>query len=204
VANKDIGKDELLNLIRAAHASATGIVDPRGVGEAKAAMKRLRGMETGKQHALHEELVHRILTVILHPHLTNPASQAKTAGGRQRRDVLFSNRSPHLFWQSMRQKHDATQIVFELKNVKKLRPEHIRQTAAYLTAGLGRLGFVVSRTPASARMIEHAVDVFRTENQKVVLFLCDDHLEQMLNKKAAGRDPTEVIEKVYDDFIRHT
>ena len=196
---KDVGKDELLHLIRA----ASGIVGPGELEKARLALKHLRALETGKQYAAYEKQVCLILATVLHPHLTNPRSQARTISGGRRRDILFSNYSSHPFWQRVSQRHDATQIVFEVKNVKRLDVRYVDQVAGYLTPGLGRLGFLVSRSPAGAPMVQRAVEVFQIDG-KVVLFLCDDDLEQMLNLKEAGDDPTELIKQRYDAFIALT
>jgi hypothetical protein len=55
-------------------------------------------------------------------------------------------------------------------------------------------------------MLQYARNVFQRE-EKVVLFLCDDDLEQMLNLKEAGDDATELVRQHYDALItpaKHT
>jgi CheY-like chemotaxis protein len=200
---KDVGKDELLHLIRAAFASVSPGVGPGELEKARSALEHLRGLETGKQYRAYEQDVCLVLATVLHPHLTNPRSQAETINHSRRRDILFSNYSSHPFWQHVRQRHDATQIVFEVKNVKDLRVRHIQQVAGDLTPGLGRLGFLVSCIPAGESMLRRAVGVFKDE-RKVILFLCDDDLEEMLKLKERGDEPTELINQRYDDFIRLT
>jgi CheY-like chemotaxis protein len=203
VVTKDASKDELLRIIRAAYASTAEVVGPGELDKARSALKHLRGLETGKQYAAYEKDVCLILATALHPHLTNPRPQARTISGGRRRDILFSNYSSHPFWQRVSQRHDATQIVFEVKNVKRLYVRYVDQVASYLTPGLGRLGFLVSHTPAGESMVKRAVEVFQAE-RKVILFLCDDDLEQMLNVKEVGDDPTGLIKKRYDAFIALT
>lgn len=197
---KDVGRDELVHLIRA----ASRVVGPGELEKARSALKHLRSLKTGQQYAAsYERDVHFILKIALHPHLTNPRPQSRTLGGGRKRDILFSNYSSHPFWQRVSQRHDATQIVFEVKNVKRLDVRYVDQVASYLTPGLGHLGFLVSRSPAGESMVHRAVDVFQAE-RKVVLFLCDDDLEQMLDLKEAGDDPTELIKQRYDAFITLT
>jgi hypothetical protein len=91
-------------------------------------------------------------------------------------------------------------IVFEVKNVKMLPVRYVDQMAGYLTAGLGRLGFIVTRTPAGRPMLRRAVQVFK-DSRRVVLFLCDDDLEEMLKLKERGDEATKLIMQRYDDFI---
>ncbi|MFB0538104.1 MAG: response regulator transcription factor [Anaerolineae bacterium] len=203
VVSKDISKNELLRVIRAVYASMVEPTGPKELKEAQLALAHLRSLETGKQYAAHEEVVRVILTTVLHPHLTNPRSQVRTISGSRRRDILFSNYSLHPFWQRVSQRHDATQIVFEVKNVTRLDVRYVDQVASYLTPGLGRLGFLVSRIPAGESMLQRAVEVFQAE-RKVILFLDDDDLEKMLNLKEVGDDPTELIKQRYDAFIALT
>jgi DNA-binding NarL/FixJ family response regulator len=201
---KDVSKNEVLGLVRAAYASLYPALGLEELDKAKKALEHLRGLETGEQqYRAYEDDVRFILATVLYPHLTNPRAQAETINRSRRRDILFSNYSSHLFWQHMSQRHDATQIVFEVKNVKELRVRHIQQVAGDLTPGLGRLGFLVSRIPAGEPMSRRAVDVFRDE-KKVVLFLCDNDLEEMLQLKERGGEATELIRQRYDDFIAKT
>lgn len=203
VVTKDIGKDDLLRIIRTAHASTSEPVGSGELREARSALEHLHQLKTGGQYAVHEEIVRLVLTTVLHPHLTNPRSQVRTISGSRRRDILLSNYSSHPFWHRVSQRHDAMQIVFEIKNVKRLRVQHVDQVAGYLTPGLGRLGFLVSRTMAEDPIVQRAVDVFQAES-KVVLCLCDRDLRQMLNLKEVGDDPTELIRRYYDVFIALT
>jgi CheY-like chemotaxis protein len=197
---KDVGKDELLHLIRA----ASEVVGLRELENVRSALNHLRGLKTGHQYAVvYERDVRLILKTVLHPHLTNPRPQARTFGGGFRRDILFSNYSSHPFWRRVSQRHDATLIVFEIKNVRMLYVRYVHQVAGYLTPGLGRLGFLVSRISPRESIIQRAVDVFKTE-RKVVVFLCDDDLEDMLELKERGGEPTELIRRAYDDFIALT
>jgi DNA-binding NarL/FixJ family response regulator len=202
-ATKEVSKNDVVRLVRAAYASISPRIEPGEIEKARDALMHLCGLGAGKQFKAYEQDVSLILATALRPHLTNPRSQAETLNRSRRRDILFSNYSPHPFWQHVRQRHDAAQIVFEAKNVKQLRVCHIQQVAGDLTSGLGRLGFIVSRTPAGDPVLQRAVDVFK-EDAKAVLFLCDDDLEDMLKLKERGDEPTELIRQRYDEFIALT
>jgi DNA-binding NarL/FixJ family response regulator len=199
-ATKEVSKNDVVRLVRAAYGSISLLVEPGELNEAKDALEHLRDLKTGSQFKAYEEDVCLLLATALRPYLTNPRSQAETLNRSRRRDILFSNYSPHPFWQHVRQRHGASQIVFEAKNVKQLRVHHIQQVAGDLTSGLGRLGFIVSRLPAERPMLRRAVDVFK-EDEKVVLFLCDDDLKELLRLRERGDDPTELIRQCYDDFM---
>ena len=204
VVTKDMEKDKLLRLIRAAYASTAKVVGPGEFKKARSALMHLRSLETGKRYAAaYERDVCLILETVLHPHLTNPRTQARNISGSRRRDILFSNYSSHLFWQRMSHSHKATQIVFEVKNVKRVDGCYIDQIAGYLKPRSRGLGFLVSRTLPGKPILQRAVEEFQAEG-KVILFLCDDDLEQMLNLREKEDDPTELIKQRYDDFIALT
>ena len=80
---------------------------------------------------------------------------------------------------------------------------YVDQVASYLTAGIGRLGFIVGRAAPGKPASRRALDVFQ-ETRKVILFLCHDDLGRMLDLKEQGDDPTELIKQLYDAFITLT
>jgi hypothetical protein len=171
------------------------------LGEAWSALEQLHSLGAGRKHyVVYQRNVYDVLRVVLNPHLTNPRLQASTISDSRRGDILFSNYSSHPFWQRMSQRHDATQIVFEVKNVRRLEMRDVGQLASYLTPGLGHLGFLISRGPAGEAVLRYAVNVFRAARE-VILFLCDNDLEEMLKLKEKGGEPTELIRKRYDDFV---
>ena len=52
-------------------------------------------------------------------------------------------------------------------------------------------------------MLRRAMDVFN-DGRKIILFLCDDDLEEMLRIKETGGEPTKLIVKRYEDFFLET
>jgi DNA-binding NarL/FixJ family response regulator len=200
---KGISKDELVSLIRA----ASGVIEGGDLERAWLALEHLRGLKPGEQNApAYEEDVCTILASALYPHLTDPRLELANISGTRRRDILFSNYSSHPFWQRVSHRHDATLIVFEAKNVKRLEARYIDQVAGYLNPGLGYLGFIVSRTLPGDSILKRAVEKFQTrgEGGRVILFLCDDDLGEMLKFKEEKSEPTELIRRRYDDFIALT
>jgi DNA-binding NarL/FixJ family response regulator len=197
---KDVHKDELVRLVRA----TSRTVGPGELEKARLALEHLRHLKTGGRNATaYEKDVSTILAAVLYPHLTDPRLQSRNVSGTRRCDILFSNFSSHSFWQRMSQRHDATLVVFEVKNVKRLEARYVDQVAGYLNPGSGYLGFIVSRASPRKSVLQRAVEKFQTrgEGGKVVLFLCDDDLAEMLRLREAGGEPTELIKQRYHDFV---
>ena len=73
------------------------------------------------------------------------------------------------------------------------------QVADYLKQTIGRFGIVCSKKTPNESGLEKRRDVF-IENQKLILFLSNDNLKEMLLKKYKKMDPSDVIIDLIDDF----
>ena len=97
-------------------------------------------------------------------------------------------------------RHNAVQVVFEVKNVRSLRGEHINQMASYLGPG-GDFGIIVSRTPPSREILARTVRVLRNFD-KVILVLSDEDIGAMVNLRERKEDPSETIKLKYLDLLQ--
>lgn len=196
VVDKDIPRNELLNKIREL------VQLPLDIVAARQHLAMLSAIEPGDQRAFrqHEECILKLLCVLFEPDLIRWDSQVRNVEGTQITDIVASNHSTTGFWGDVRQRHDARQIVFELKNVGELRNRHIEQVATQLGEPRGRLGFLVARYPPSSRR-ELAAEVPYRRDRKVILLLCDEDFESMVTMKAAKQDPAKKIQNLYDTFM---
>jgi exonuclease SbcD len=163
---------------------------------------RLDDIEPGIQQAKdHEQCVFNMLCDSLADQLSYPERESRTVDGTERRDIVFFNTSSHGFWQMVNQQHAAIHVVFECKNTEKLEPSHVNQLVGYLGKPLGNLGIIVSRLPPPENVYRKAMVALNRHN-KVVLFLSDEDLNEMVRLKDKGIEPTEVIERKYVAFSR--
>lgn len=196
VLNKSIDPSEFLSII---HNISHG-KESNALGDALLSLKRIHNLEPGENFKIYEENVYSLLKYGLYPHLTNPRFQSTTISGSHRRDIMFSNYSSHMFWQRMVQRHDATLVVFETKNVKALKVHYVDQVAGYLTPWVGRLGFLVSNISADLRMVHRAIEIYKASS-RVILFLCNHDLQELIALKSRGEEPTKYIQNYYDNFM---
>ena len=128
-------------------------------------------------------------------------SRVRTASGAHIRDLIFYNDGKTAFWRDLRERYDARQPVFELKNVTALDTEHVNQLFRYLDDEFGRLGILVTRNPTPSAVQRNIVDL---HSSKGVSVLCvnDRDLELMLSVMDSGRDPSDVLKRVFLDFSR--
>jgi len=163
---------------------------------------RLKDIRPGAKDAkAYEQCVFGMLCRFFAGQLSHHKRESKTIYGTKRRDIVFFNISSHDFWQMVRQRHAATNIVFECKNTETLKPDHVNQLVGYLGRSLGNFGVIVSRLPPGENLRLQAIAAFNN-NDKVVLFLSDEDLAEMARLDAQGRDPTEVIKCKYVKFTR--
>jgi GTPase SAR1 family protein len=156
------------------------------------------GTEDAKAY---EQCVFETLYRFFDGQLSFPERESRTVGGTQRRDIMFFNASLHAFWQLVGRQHDAIHIVFECKNTESLKLGYVDQLVGYLGQPLGNFGVIVSRVPPGENLKLRAITAFN-RNEKVVLFLSDEDLNEMAQLHAQGRDPTTVIERKYVELTR--
>ena len=171
-------------------------------GEKSSAL-RLADIRPGVEDAkAYEQCVFDMLCRFFAEQLSYPERESRTMEGTERRDIIFYNDSPHRFWRRVREKHAATNIVFECKNVRSLELDHVSQLVGYLGGALGNFGAIVSRTLPGKNVQRKAVNAFNRQDPIVVLFLSDKDLAEMARLDAQGGDPTEVIERKYVELTR--
>jgi hypothetical protein len=182
----------------------TPLFDPLKLPTLRRKLVALRGLPTGKTNGSdkrYEELAYELLESLLYPELEFAASQVRTESGAHIRDVIFYNDGRDEFLAHMRDRYDARQVVFELKNVQSLDGEHVNQLFRYLDAEFGRFGVLVTRNPAPRAVRTNTVDL-HSSKRCIVLCLDDSDLELMINALESGQRPIRVLKKRYLEFTR--
>lgn len=125
----------------------------------------------------------------------------RTISGAHIRDLIYYNDGKNEFWRDLKDRYEARQPVFELKNVKTLETEHVNQLFRYLDEEFGRFGVLVTRHPTPPAVQRNIVDL-HSSKRVAILCLDDRGIELMIAMKDAGRDPSDVIKKAFLDFTR--
>ena len=70
---------------------------------------------------------------------------------------------------------------------------------------LGSLGFLVVRKPVPMLrkdpLVRRAVEIFQNQQQKVILLLSTDDLDEMLRLKESSGDPSQLVKSRYGEFM---
>ena len=148
-----------------------------------------------------EDLVTDLLTSLFYPTLEFAESRVRTVSGAHIRYLIFYNDGKNPFWKDVRERFQARQPVFELKNVRALETEHVNQLYRYLDKEFGQFGVLVTRNPTPQAVQRNIVDL-HSSKRAVILCLDDRDLELMLSMLDSSRDPTDVIKKKFVEFSR--
>ncbi len=151
----------------------------------------------------YENICIEILKDLFVPPLGEPKIQSRRESGIDIRDAVFPNRSNGENWKFIREDYDAKYIVFEFKNYSddgsQVDKYTILQISDYLKKTLGKFGIICSRKIPNNSGIEKRKDIFN-EHGKLIIFLSNSHLTEMLWRKYKGLDPSDIIIDLIDDF----
>lgn len=154
----------------------------------------------------YEQVALGILAFLFVPPLSGPREQPRSFSGIDRRDAIFGNRNmtPDTVWGQLRLELDARMPLFEFKNYDaEVGKDEVDQTRNYLTATIGRFGVVCCRKPPTHQALLRRNQVF-TQERKVILFLTDENLKEMLRMKESGADPALFLLDLVELFyIQH-
>jgi hypothetical protein len=182
---------------------STGFVDESGFSAERDRLEgTLNSILVGRSDAAkYQQTVLEILNFLFNPELIAGELEVRTVDGTERRDIIFTNDSDATFWDYVRSEHSALYLMFETKNTQSIEAPALNQTATYLGDRLGRLGFLVTRFRPDEAAMRKAFSVYNDSNpRKVILFLCDEDLIQMLDMKVQGKNPMRHMQSLYRKF----
>ena len=186
----------------------SGLDEPLEVPKKSTAMKfieRLNACPKGeKGWSEYQELCEEILTHLFVPPLVEPFRQSRTETGLHIRDLIFDiPYSAKNFWGYIRDKFGASALVVECKNYSSsIEGNQIVISSKYLGKNrLGMFGIVFSRVNPASSAIKEMKRLW-TEDNKLALYLEDNHLIKMLELKEKNKEPELVIDKAIHEFLR--
>jgi len=150
----------------------------------------------------YQEKCKDIFEYLFSPPLGKPHYENRDETNTNRRDIIFPNYAENGFWKFLRNKYHADYIVIDSKNYKDdIKKEEVLQISNYLKSfGTGLFGVILNRNQPSKGAF-----VTRREHwiayQKLIIFLNDSDLKQMLKTKEDNIiSPEEVIKEKIEQF----
>jgi hypothetical protein len=181
-----------------AHAAATAHVPTTG----QALRERLRDLPCGRAAwSAYQRLCVDIVEYLFVPPLGKPLYESSDEPRINRRDIILPNYADGGFWLYMRQRFVADYIVIDAKNYcEPVKKKEVLQVANYVKhTGAGMFGMICTRSA-----ISRAAMLIRREQwtmyAKMIVFLGDQDLTQMLTLRDAGDEPEQVIRQRIEEF----
>lgn len=144
-----------------------------------------------------------ILTDIFKPDLGPPDRQTRTDDGLDIMDAIFPIRTGNPPWSQVRAEFATRFMVGEFKNfVDPIGQKQVESIAQYLWVGAKRqFGILASRASPSASAIAQRRRAW-IDQQKMIVFVTDQELIEMLQVREAGGEPYETLDAQVEEFLR--
>lgn len=148
------------------------------------------------------DLIGEVLTLCFFRSLTNLEPKRRSCDGRIIRDWIASNSAPEGFWELVRLKHGATQVVFECKNYSDLEASDFHQIGYYLNETIGLFGVVTFRGQQIKRHYYDHLRRIASDRKAVVILLTDRDIDVFLRQAVNGKSSEAHVQEVYDMVVR--
>ena len=150
-----------------------------------------------------EKLTEDALSLCLFRALNNFERKSRDVAGKVIRDIIAANYSQIPFWEMLRQKYGATQIIFECKNYKELHADDFQQVSYYMNDRIGKVAFLVHRGNAELKKsyLEHIKRV-HTDKSGIVLLLGERDIEIFLRQALNGKKSEAHLQNIFDTTVR--
>lgn len=159
------------------------------------------GRENWRQY---EDICIEILNYVFIPPLLAPKIQSKSEDGLDRVDAIYPISSGDPIWGRIQIQFKTRYVVAEFKNyINPPDQKAVESLSQYLyIPGLRSFGILCSRKKASDSALKARRRAWLDANKLIVL-LCDQDMQEMLNLKANDQNPAQVIDSQIDDFFMH-
>jgi hypothetical protein len=149
-----------------------------------------------------EDIVGEIIRLCFFRTLTNVQPKVRNNQTVVIRDWIASNRAAGGFWEVVRSKYDATQVVWECKNYDELSADDFHQAAYYMNKMCGR--FVVMAYRAQEVDVSYYRHVERIAKDKpgMVLLLTEKDLRVFIRQALKGKVKEDHINEIFDRTVR--
>jgi hypothetical protein len=161
-------------------------------------------MPTGRTaSAAFETLIGDVIRLCFFRSLHNIESKVRSVDGTVIRDWIASNRAPAGFWAIIRDKYNATQIIWECKNYADLKADDFHQAMYYMNEQSGRFLIMVCRAqePVSHQILNHLKRVF-TQTKGIVLVLRESDIKTFLRQALNGKRSEQHLQDLFDNAER--
>ncbi|NTW40418.1 MAG: transposase [Cellulomonadaceae bacterium] len=148
-----------------------------------------------------EDIVGDVIRLCFFRSLDNVEARSRTADGRVVRDWVASNRASQGFWEVVRNRYGATQVIWECKNYAGLSADDFHQASYYMSEAGGRFVILAFRGEMKASYYDHVARVHR-DNKGLILPLAERDLMTFIRQARNGKIKEDHIQDRYDALVR--
>lgn len=147
-----------------------------------------------------EDVIGNVVRLCFFRSLVNVAAKSRNAGGTVIRDWIASNVATGGFWEMVRQRYNATQVIWECKNYATLSADDFHQAVYYMTQAGGRFVIIAFRGEVKPSYYHHVRRA--SERDGVILLLTESDILVFLRQAKNGKIKESHIRDVYDRTVR--
>lgn len=169
-------------------------------------LEDLRTLPMGSPGAARfEEIVGEVIKLCFFRALSNVQPKSRSHDSSMIRDWIASNRASGGFWETIRSKYGATQVVWECKNYAELSADDFHQVGYYFSESFGRFGVIVFRgAEVKESYLRHISNLATRKHDGQIILLTQRDLEVFLRQAINGVFKEAHIQDRYDFFVRQT
>jgi hypothetical protein len=166
-------------------------------------MENLKTLPTGTQSAAEfEGIVGEIIRLCFFRSLSNIQEKVRDYEGRVIRDWIVANRAKEGFWEMVRQKYSATQVIWECKNYTDLKAEDFHQLSYYMNRESGYFSIIAFRGEERKNSYWDHVKRISQEKKGLVLLLTQKDLNVFIRQALNGKVKEDHIHGIFDTTER--
>ncbi|MGO9211340.1 MAG: P-loop ATPase, Sll1717 family [Terriglobales bacterium] len=165
--------------------------------------ERLRTLPTGDSHSSEfEEIVGEVLRLCFFRVLTNPEPKVRNVNNRIVRDWVAANHAQEGFWELVRHKYGAVQVIWECKNYSDLAAEDFHQAGYYMSNAGGRFVIMASRGEEKKKSYYEHIQRLAQQHNGLVLIIDGKDLDIILRRTINGKRIQEHLQELFDKTVR--
>ena len=146
-------------------------------------LNEMKNLPTGRETSTkYEDIIEKILSVILYPSLCNPRKQHNIHKGRKRIDITYTNEANYGFFNWLSKHYPCSQIFVECKNYgNEVGNPEIDQLAGRFSPSRGKVGILICRSIENKKKLyQRCIDTAK-DDRGYMLVLDDDDIIDLVN-----------------------
>ncbi len=181
-----------------------GSIDIAGYQQELQALRdELKTLPEGEEHCQQfEDLLGELIRLCFFRVLSNVEKRVRSLDGRVVRDWIASNHASDGFWEMVRQRYAATQVIWECKNYSKLGSADFHQVSYYMNEAIGRFALIAFRGQEKKRHYYDHVRRIANDKRGVILILSGKDLDVFVRQAMNGKNSEGHLREIYDTTVR--